>query len=236
MVQPEPNRLTATRRPCLATRRVESNLLNPAGKGKFVALRESELLIDKYLPIYDVQHHHETIVTAQPAHAYRVLRSMDFYRSPVIRALFAIRSLPAWFLGRNKSAARKTSDQPFLDFALSIGWQILEEIPDQELVVGAVTKPWEADVEFQGMSGPELVAFNEPDFTKIVWNIAVKEETDERCRVILETRVAATDDASRSKFRKYWFVFGPFIGLIRRIILRMLKRELKRPAKGTTGN
>ena len=131
------------------------------------------LLIDKYLPQHDVRDVHETVVVADPVHAYRVLRSMDFRRSLVIRALFAMRSFPAKLSRRNRPAVEQAADQSFLDFALSIGWRILEEIPDRELVCGAVTKPWEANVRFQGMSGPELTAFAEPGFTKIVWNMAV---------------------------------------------------------------
>jgi len=186
------------------------------------------LLIDKYLPEFDVRDYHEATVTAEPTHAYRVLRSLDFNSSFIIRTLSAIRSLPARLLRRNEAKARQIPGQPFVDFALTIGWQILEEIPDSELVVGAVTQPWAADVQFQGMSGSDLVAFNEPGFTKIVWSMAVIPESDNRSRVVLETRVTATDETSRRKFKRYWFVFGPFIGLIRRIILRLLKRELKK--------
>ena len=193
--------------------------------------REVNLLIDKYLPNYDVRDHHETIVTAEPADAYQVLRSMDFYGSPLIRTLFAIRTFPAKFLHRKREVAKRSPGQPFVDFALSIGWRILEEIPGQEIVCGAVTKPWEADVKFQGMPGPELTAFAEPDFTKIVWSMAVNPVTEGRCRVTLETRVAATDEKSRRKFKGYWFVFGPFIGFVRRIILQMLKRELRSRAR-----
>jgi hypothetical protein len=38
--------------------------------------------------------------------------------------------------------------------------------------------------------------------------------------------VLATDDRSRRRFQRYWFFFGPFIGLIRRIALRMARKEL----------
>ena len=81
--------------------------------------------------------------------------------------------------------------------------------------------------------GSELAAFAEPDYAKIVWSMAAIPEDHGRCRVVLETRVAATDDPARRKFKKYWFVFGPFIGLIRRIILRMLKRELRTTPRQT---
>lgn len=186
-----------------------------------------DMLIDNYLSNYDVRHIHETVVEAEPAHAYRVLRAMNFNHSLVIRTLFAIRNFPAKLFRRSSASVKKLPEQSFLDFAQSIGWQILEELPDRELVCGAITKPWEIDVKFHGMSGSELKTFSEPGFTKIVWSMASTPEPDGRARVILETRVAATDESSRRKFKLYWFVFGPFIGLIRIMILRMLKREMR---------
>jgi len=43
-----------------------------------------------------------------------------------------------------------------------------------------------------------------------------------------ETRVLATDPLSRRKFRRYWLVVGTGIKLIRRISLRMARKEISR--------
>jgi len=51
----------------------------------------------------------------------------------------------------------------------SRGWVVLDEVPDREIVVGAATKPWEANVTFRPIPGTEFAAFQEPNYIKIVW-------------------------------------------------------------------
>ena len=55
----------------------------------------------------------------------------------------------------------------------SRGWVVLDEVPDREIVVGAVTKPWEANVTFRSIPANEFVAFQEPEYVKIVWTVRV---------------------------------------------------------------
>jgi hypothetical protein len=57
--------------------------------------------------------------------------------------------------------------------------------------------------------------------------LGISFEAEERpggCRLITETRVAASDRRALLAFRVYWFVVGPFSALIRRRWLRMLAR------------
>ena len=50
-------------------------------------------------------------------------------------------------------------------------------------------------------------------------------------RFATETRAAATDEASRAKFRRYWRFAGPGILLIRKLLLPAVRREAERRAK-----
>ena len=43
---------------------------------------------------------------------------------------------------------------------------MLAEIADCEVVVGAVTKPWEANVTFRSIAAADFAAFNEPDTSR----------------------------------------------------------------------
>jgi len=183
-------------------------------------------LLDKYLPSYDVRDYHEARVRAEPADAYVAFRSLDLERSRIVRLLFAIRNLPAFFLGRG--ARPDSHSTSFVETALALGWKVLEEEPGHEIVVGAVTQPWAPAVRFQGLAGHEFVEFHEPGFTKIAWNIRVIPEHFGRTRLATETRVTATDPVSRKRFLRYWRVVNPGIRLIRRISLRMVRRELER--------
>jgi hypothetical protein len=49
-----------------------------------------------------------------------------------------------------------------LDEMQSYGWGVRAEVPGREVVVGAVTKPWEANVIFRGLSPDGVAAFREP--------------------------------------------------------------------------
>jgi hypothetical protein len=96
--------------------------------------------------------------------------------------------------------------------------------------MGAVTKPWEANVEFRPLAPDQFAAFNEPGFVKIAWTLRAdaKSATDSVFRT--ETRAVATDAMARTKFRRYWSLLSPGIIAIRWIMLRPLKTEAERRA------
>lgn len=186
------------------------------------------VLTDKYLPKFDVREYHETRVNAPADAAYDALRSLDLNRSWIVRTLFAIRTLPSR-LQPGKSPAPESGT--FLEQALALGWIILEEVPGRELVAGAVTQPWAPVARFQGLPPAEFIGFSNPGFTKIVWAIAARPVMSEVTLLSTETRVLATDEASKRKFRRYWWVFGAGIRLIRRVGLTMAKRQLRRQGR-----
>jgi len=183
------------------------------------------VLIDKYLPRYDVFARHSAHVNAGAAVAYEKLRAIDLNRSRGIRWLFALRSLPSRF-GRRRSGPGSPRYGTFLESALAQGWTLLEEVQDRELVMGTVTQPWKPVVKFLGVPASQFIAFAEPGFAKIAWSIAVQPDATGSL-VTLETRVLTTDTQSRRRFRRYWLVFSPFIKLIRRLILTLLQRDLR---------
>jgi hypothetical protein len=184
------------------------------------------MLIDKYLPTAEFHDYHEARVQAEPERAYTALRDLDMMKSPMIRALFALRTIPSRSRSSALSQATATKPASFVQMSLDAGMVIFEEIPGQELVAGCVTRPWQPVVKFLGLPAPEFIAFREPGFTKIAWNIAVAPAGPGYSLVSTETRIAPTDAGSRRKFRLYWLLFSPGIRLIRRIALRLLKLEL----------
>jgi hypothetical protein len=186
-------------------------------------------LLDKFLPLWDVRECHELAVAAPAGRAFEVLRNLDVNRAPIVRALFWLRSLPSRFGTRGRLPS--PTHHSLLEDALSVGWTVLEEVPGQQLAVGAITRPWKPVVRFRGLSGPELRAFRAPGFVKIASGISVRPGGVGVCVLATETRVLATDDLSRRRFGRYWYFFGPFIRLIRRISLREAKKELEAGGK-----
>jgi hypothetical protein len=66
-------------------------------------------------------------------------------------------------------------------------------------------------------------AFDEPGYVKAVMNFLATEGTLET-----ETRIKATDPASRARFAPYWRLIRPGSGAIRRAWLRAAKRRAER--------
>jgi hypothetical protein len=101
---------------------------------------------------------------------------------------------------------------------------MLAHQPGRELVMGAVTRPWEANVVFRALPADEFAAFSEPDMVKIVWTLEVEPLGPDLTRFRTETRVLATDAGARRKFDRYWRLAGPGIVLIRILTLPILRR------------
>jgi hypothetical protein len=113
----------------------------------------------------------------------------------------------------------------------SLGWGVLADVPGREVVVGAVTKLWEADVTFRALPPDEFVAFRDPGFVKIVWTLRADPIGVTESMFRTETRAIATDGIARARFRRYWAFFSPGIGLIRWLSLGPLKRDAEERAR-----
>lgn len=189
------------------------------------------MLIDTYLPKYDERVRHQTRVAAPTAEAYAALRALDLHKSLVARLLIAIRKLPSRIGVRERRPSHVKSPRSLLDSMLDLGWEILEEASDREVVIGTVTQPWRSTVQFRGLTPTEFIAFAEPGFAKIVMNLAAEDCPAGGCTISTETRVLATSPGARRRFRIYWRLVSPGVKMIRRIALTKVRRELIRAQK-----
>jgi hypothetical protein len=184
--------------------------------------READDLLDRLMPDYEVIEQHEITVHA-PAHVtFAAARNMDLLDSPVVSAIIRAREL---ILG-----AREHSEPPpagLIAQTQAMGWGVLAETPN-EIVMGAVTQPWKAEVVFRPLPPDEFSAFDEPDFVKIAWTLRADPVGEDASVFRTETRVVSTDAAARAQFRRYWSIFSPGIKLIRWVSLAPLKRAAER--------
>jgi hypothetical protein len=181
------------------------------------------MLIDRFLPKYDVVEHHETTVDAPVERAYRAVKELDLARSPVVLALLFARGLPHLFTGAVKPKRRLG-----LDEIVESGFVVLGEDAGRELVLGIVGKFWQLGSGVHRIEPGEFTGFDAPGFAKAAWNFLVSDRAGGGSTVVTETRVACTDDEARRKFRRYWRLVGPFSALIRRVLLRHIKRDAER--------
>ncbi len=66
---------------------------------------------------------------------------------------------------------------------------------------------------------------------KIVWTLRADADGESSSVFRTETRAVATDAGARARFRRYWAVASPGIGMIRWLSLRPLKHDAERRAR-----
>jgi hypothetical protein len=184
---------------------------------------EHDDLLDHFMPAYDVVERHHTNVAAPAALTLAVAQDSDLFDLPVVRAVFKGRQLILRAAADNRPRPRG-----LLAEVCSLGWSVLAETPGREIVFGAVTRPWEANVTFRSVSPEAFAAFDEPDYVKIVWTLRADALVDDTSIFRTETRAAATDAPARAKFRRYWAFLSPGIILIRWMMVAQVKAEAER--------
>ena len=187
---------------------------------------ERDALLDRFMPAYEVAERHRIAVGAPADLTFAAACEQDLMALPVVRAIFRTREL---VLGAEPDAA--TRPRGLLALTKSIGWGVLAEVPGREVVMGAVTQPWNANVVFRALPPDEFLSFSEPGFVKIVWTLRADPTGPGTSVFRTETRVATTDAAARARFRWYWAKFSPGIALIRRMSLGPVRREAERRAR-----
>ena len=194
------------------------------GRPAAPSLDVDDPLLDSFMPAYEVAERHWIRIDAPADATWSAAREVRMQDSSVVRAIFRAREL---VLGADQATA---DPRGLLAAILAIGWRVLHEEPGREVVVGAVTRPWEPNVTFRGVPATDFKAFNEPNYVKIAWTLRVEPVGPREAIFRTETRVATTDGAARARFRWYWARFSPGIILIRWMLLRQLKADAERAA------
>jgi hypothetical protein len=122
---------------------------------------------------------------------------------------------------------------PLYGQMLEFGFVSIGEEPGRELVVGGIGQMFRASGGrtpiFRDVS--EFVAFREPGYAKVAMNFSARPlESGSELRT--ETRVVATDAASRRRFGRYWRLIQPGSALVRCGWLAAAKRRAERATSG----
>jgi len=187
---------------------------------------EADATLDRVMPRYDIVERHHIRVAAPAPVTFAAASEIALMQSWPVRLIFRARELIMGATPQPSSAS-----QPFLSLARSIGWGLLAERPQSQVVMGAVTQPWLADVVFRPLPPEEFVRFCEPGYVKIAWTIRADPLGDARSIFRTETRAIATDPIARARFRRYWSLASPGIILIRWLMLNPVKAAAERRAR-----
>lgn len=196
----------------------------------------STLAIDQFVPCYDFVVVHAGMFPVPRERCYRAARDLNLLEDPVIRLLLGLRSLPQRLADRVARHPDATTAAPQRTFRLEdmigppLSWVLLSEVPDAEIVLGQIGRPWKPVGASEGpvVSPDAFASFDSPGFAKIAFSLKVQPHGATSSILTLETRVVLTDTASRRRFSRYWRLVGPFIRLIDRMTLRRLAAELRR--------
>lgn len=180
------------------------------------------MLIDEWMPAFDAHERHQTRIRAPREAVWNQVRRLDLGRPPVIRALMAVRMLPALLTRGGRQKARGTAEGGLL----GAGFVLLDERVNDELLLGVAGKFWRPRGNILRVTADELRGFSRPGFAAGAWNFTLRKDGDATI-LATETRVRCTDEASRRAFLRYWRIVGPFSALIRMEMLRHIRREVE---------
>lgn len=188
--------------------------------------------IDRFMPAWDVRIEHEIIVQAPAALVFAVAEQFDLQSIPLVRAIFWLRER----LMRGSRTPRR-EPQGLVAETKALGWDELSRQPGRELVMGAVTQPWLADVRFTAVPPEDFLGYGERDRVKIAWTLEAVPIEPSLTLFRTETRVRATDLVAREKFLRYWRFARFGIAMMRWLHLPALRRAAElhyRLARGGT--
>lgn len=158
--------------------------------------------LEEALPEFDFDERRSLWIAAPQERVLQAVKAVTPAEMPLVRVLFAVRSLPALLQRRGRLPAEKR--RALYEQLVEFGFVELGEGPDRELVVGLIDQAWKLSggktVELA--SAEEFRTFAEPGYIKAAMNFRVAPERD-GTRLETQTRVRATDPGARRKFGRY---------------------------------
>ena len=194
------------------------------------------LLIDDWLPEFDVRDLATATLRGSPARAFAAAREMNVLDDSLIRGVVTLREAPLRMLDWYRGVKRAPTAPALVTFETLArgerGFVLLGEdacSPDgrHEVVLGAAGRLWTAHPVFRALTADDFRAYNVAGDARAVLGLRTEPTADGRSRVAVEFRVAPIGRAARLAFRAYWTAIGPASGLVRRRVLDRLKQEFE---------
>lgn len=189
------------------------------------------MFVERFFPLYDFHEVHCLAIEATPERVFQTIKEVTAGEVAWLRTLYGLRGLPARLLGRKAAGAGKddVSRTPLLAQMLNGGFVLLDEQPNQELVVGTIGQFWKlspGSVVPRIATASEFLAFDQPGYAKAVMNFRLQERADGKgVMLTTETRILSPDAVTRLKFARYWLLIAPGSALIRRMWLQAIKHR-----------
>jgi hypothetical protein len=176
--------------------------------------------LDEFAPVYQFSETVAIPVRASADEVYDALFRVTAAEVPLYRTLVWIRRGGA---SGPESILNPPDDESLIGVATRTSFLALAEVPGREYVMGAVVMAPEGTRLAAGPTPASFKALTRPGFAKAVMSFRIEPQGPAYCLLRTETRVYATDPASRDVFARYWRVITPGSLLIRHMWLRAIK-------------
>jgi len=141
------------------------------------------VLVDEFLPVYDISDAVATVVEADVSTTWNALMDVDLIdvgrRRPIVAALGALRMLPEVVMRLLHGEAApeaprqlRLRDMPTLPPEQG-GWILLGERPRDEVALGLVGKFWLPVIEYAKVAPESFRSFNEPGYARTIYALSV---------------------------------------------------------------
>ncbi len=195
--------------------------LLPAPLRRAAAMRTQ---LDRFIPAWQFAERHEILVRAPPQRVEQAVRAVPAREIRLFLLLTWIRRprLPSSDVPADILAP--PADRPILDVALGSTFLLLAEEPAREIVIGTLVMvppelrrlpPAERRRWRAALSPADFKDLADPGYAKAAMNFRMVDQRDGTTRLVTETRVFATDPATRRRFALYWRAIYPGSSLIR---------------------
>lgn len=187
-------------------------------------------ILDEVMPHPDVRERFDIVVEAPATLVLETACRFDLQGLWLTRLIFRLREWLMRVPGRAPRAA-----PGLLAETLGLGWGLLYR-DDRIVVVGARCQPWHGEVVFTAIPRDGFARYDGAGQVKIVWTLEVDALGPAEARFSHETRVVATDEEARRRFRAYWRWARFGIVAIRYLMLPAVRRaaEAQWRASGQT--
>lgn len=192
------------------------------------------MLLDEVMPEAEHAVVVRTVVDADAATTWRAVHEANLVGDRAVRWLVGARDLPsyAWNQLWRRPAKLVPPSITFDDIVELDEWMLLGEVREREVVLGSIGRFWQRDYGWSAVEPEGFAAFSAPGFAKTVAGISLQPYGDRQTQVTYESRTSTTSADAERKFRRYWFVLRPFVGLVMRRALAAIRSEAEGSSRG----
>ncbi|MFZ5645177.1 MAG: hypothetical protein ACOY46_16500 [Bacillota bacterium] len=182
--------------------------------------------LDFYLPVYDFSEKHSVTIGSSREDVYNDILELDIKKSKVIGALLRIRGLYSKLAGGGDWGTTGTGLS--IRDMIKDSFLILEDVHNSEIVMGFAGRFWMPSSDMVKFGSPdEFIEYKREGTCKGAWNFYIDEKLGGGTVLSTETRVLCLGRGAKTAFGLYWLIIRPFSGLIRIIMLKMIKAGIE---------